>query len=250
MDERVKQWLTQGREHYEKREFDKADKLLKAVVEHQSGFADVFNMLGVMAHERGDFAAAEHNFEQATRINPNYTEALLNLAVTYNDQAKYEAARRIYQQIRSARERTKDRIDPFAKGKIANMHAAVATAYEEAGLPDEAMHELERAVSLCPTFADLRTRLGVLFRDTGNLQAAREHLEAARDANPRYVQARVLLGITLLSLNEVDAALAEWGAALEHDPANKSAQMYVRMVETSRRSLRPPPPSSQEPQKP
>lgn len=242
MDERVKHMLTQGREHYEKREFDKADKLLRGVVEQQSGFADVYNMLGVIAHERGQFAEAEKFFERATQINPNYTEALLNLAVTYNDQAKYEAARAIYQQIRSARERSKDRIDPFAKGKIANMHAAVASAYEEAGLPDEAIHELDRAVSLCPTFADLRTRLGVLYRDRGNLQAAREQFESARTVNPRFVQARVLLGITLLSANEVDAALAEWHAALEIDPTNKSAQMYVRMVENSRRSIRPPAP--------
>lgn len=245
MDERVKQWLIQGREFYQKREFDKAEKLLQAVVELQTHFADVHNMLGVIAHERGDFAAAEHNLEIATQINPNYTEALLNLAVTYNDQAKYEAARRIYQQIRSARESSKDRIDPFAKGKLANMHADVATAYEEAGLPEEAIHELERAVNLCPGFADLRTRLGVLYRDAGNVLAAREQFESARNVNPRYTQARILLGITLLSLNDVDGALEEWRAALAHDPGNKSAQMYLRMVENSRRTVRPPPPSSQ-----
>lgn len=243
MNERVKQWLTQGREHYVKREFDKAEKLLTDVVEQQTGFADVYNMLGVIAHERGNFSVAEKHFEQATLINPNYTEALLNLAVTYNDQAKYEASRRIYQQIRSARERSQDRIDPFAKGKIANMHGDVATAYEEAGLPEEAIHELERAVALCPGFADIRTRLGVLYRDGGNLQAARDQFELARKANPRYVQARVLLGIKLLSVNEVQAALDEWRAALEIDPNNKSAQMYVRMVENSQRSMLPPPQS-------
>jgi tetratricopeptide (TPR) repeat protein len=241
MDERVKQWLTQGREHYVKREFDKAEQLLTAVLDQQTGFADVYNMLGVIAHERGNFLVAENHFEQATRINPNYTEALLNLAVTYNDQSKYEASRHIYQQIRSARERSQDRIDPFAKGKIANMHGDVATAYEEAGLPEEAIHELERAVGLCPSFADLRTRLGVLYRDAGNLQAARDQFESAREANPRYVLARVLLGVTLLSLNEVQAALDEWRSVLEIDPGNRSAQMYVRMVESSQQSIRPPP---------
>jgi tetratricopeptide (TPR) repeat protein len=241
MDERVKQWLNQGREYYQKHEFEKAEKLLGAVVEQQTGYADVYNMLGVMAHERSDYARAEQNFESATRINPNYTEALLNLAVTYNDQGKYEAARNIYQQIRSARERSKDGIDPFAKGKLANMHGDLATAYEEAGLPEEAIHELERAVSLCPGFVDLRSRLGVLHRDAGNLQTARQQFEAARAANPRYAHARVMLGITLLSLNEVDAALAEWQAALEQEPNNRSAQMYIRMVETSRKSVRPPP---------
>jgi tetratricopeptide (TPR) repeat protein len=232
----VKQWLSRGREHYQKREFDKAEELLRAVLDEQHRFADVFNMLGVIAHARGNYAQAEQHFEAATQINPNYTEALLNLAVTYNDQAKYEAARTVYQQIRSARDRTPDRIDPFAKGKIANMHADVATAYEETGLPLEAIHELERAVTLCPGFVDLRTRLGVLHRDAGNLAAAREQFEAALQANPRYTQARVMLGITLLSLNEVEAAVAQWNAVLELEPENRSAQMYLRMVETSKRT--------------
>jgi len=242
MDERVKDLLNRGREHYQKREFEKAEPLLAQVAEAQSTFADVHNMLGVMAHERGEFAAAERHFEKATAINPNYTEALLNLAVTYNDQAKYEAARRVYQQIRGARERTIDNIDPYAKGKIANMHANVATAYEEAGMPDEAMHEMEKAVALCPTFSDLRTKLGVLYRDNGRLEQAKEQFVAARDANPKYVHARVLLGVTLLSLNDVEGACDEWRAVLKVEPDNKSAQMYLRMVETSPRSMRPPTP--------
>ena len=49
--------------------------------------------------------------------------------------------------------------------------------------------ELEKAVGLCPAFADLRTRLGVLYRDAGDLKRAREHFEAARAANPRFLQA-------------------------------------------------------------
>lgn len=239
MDERVKDLLNRGREHYRKREFDKAEPLLVTVAATCSSFADVHNMLGVIAHDRGAFLEAEQHFERATTINPNYTEALLNLAVTYNDQAKYEAARKIYQQIRGARARSVDAIDPFAKGKIANMHAGVAAAYEEAGMPDEAMHEMEKAVALCPTFADLRTRLGVLYRDHGRLEQARDQFKAARDANPTYTHGRVLLGVTLLSLNDVEGAVAEWRAVLELEPDNKSAQMYLRMVETAPRSIRP-----------
>jgi tetratricopeptide (TPR) repeat protein len=241
MDEHLKDLLVRGREHYQKRELDKAEFLLRQVVEQNDSFADVFNMLGVIAYDRGDLAAAEQCFERATRLNPNYSEALLNLAVAYNDQAKYEAAKAIYQQIRSARARSHDNLDPFVRGKIANMHADLALAYEEAGLPKDAIREMEKATGLCPTFADLRTRLAQLYRDTGDVQRAREQLEAARASNPRYTQARMLLGITLLSLNEVEAAVAEWKSVLEIDPENKSAKMYLRMVETSPRTVRPPP---------
>jgi len=192
-------------------------------------------MLAVILHERGDFVAAERYFERAVELNPNYTEALLNLAVTYNDLGKYEAARQVYAQIKRGSDGTL--LDPFARGKIANMHADIAQAYADAGCRQEAIEELKRAVGLCPGFADLQTRLGTLYRDVGNLALAREHYTAARDANPKYVAARVLLGVALLSLGSSDQAVAEWREALTIDPDNKNAKMYLRMVEAHRTAV-------------
>ena len=65
MDERLKQLLLLGREHYGKREFDKAEPILREVLEHTDRFADVHDMLGVIAHARGNFIAAERHFERA-----------------------------------------------------------------------------------------------------------------------------------------------------------------------------------------
>src|SRR5258708_4685612 len=63
MDERTKQPLVLGREHYSKREFDRAEPLLREVLEREDRFADVHDMLGVIAHSRGNFIAAEKHFE-------------------------------------------------------------------------------------------------------------------------------------------------------------------------------------------
>lgn len=241
MDDHLKQLLLLGREHYEKREFDKAEYLLRQVVAETDRFADVHDMLGVIAHSRGDFALAERYFEKAVSLNPNYTEAQLNLMVTYNDLGKYDAAREVYAQIRHRGSGGAAQADPFAKGKIANMHAEISQAYQDAGMIVEAIHELERAVNLCPTFADLRTKLAVLYRDTGRLDLAREQLEAAKAHNPNYVQARVLLGVLLLSSGEYGPAIEEFEAALERDPENKGAQMYLKIGRAQQsRSERPP----------
>jgi len=229
MDDHLKQLLLLGREHYQKREFDKAEYLLKQVIEQTDRFADVFDMLGVVAHSRGDFTQAEQHFEKAVELNPNYTEAQLNLMVTYNDLGKYDAAREIYARIRS-RGAEGGKGDPFAKGKIANMHAELSQAYLDAGMNPEAVLELERAVNLCPQFADLRTRLAVLHRDSGRPERAREQLELARAANPHYAQARLLLGVMMLSGGELEGAGAEFETVLERDPDNKGAQMYLRLV--------------------
>lgn len=243
MDDRLKQLLILGREHYERREFDRAEHVLRQVLEKTDRYADVYNMLAVILHDKGDFVAAEQFFERAVELNPNYTEALLNLAVTYNDLGKYDAARQVYARIRKE-DRGGVVLDPFARGKIANMHADLAQAYADAGCPTEAIRELEKAVELCPTFADLHTKLGTLYRDTGNLALAREHYQAACDANPTYAAPRVLLGVTLLSLGLSDQAIAAWREALALDPENKNAKMYLRMVEAQRnaRASKTPPP--------
>ena len=230
MDERTKQTLVLGREHYEKREFEKAEQMLRMVLEEEDRYADVHDMLGVIAHSRGNFIAAEKHFERAIAINPAYTEAALNLAVTYNDRGKYEKAREVYAQIQSAPAGSKSGLDPFARGKIANMHADVGQAYADAGLPSEAIVEYEKAVELCPHFADLRVKLGSILREIGDTSRAREQYEAAIATRPNYVPARIQLGVTLLSLGDADGAAEQWNKVIEIEPENSRAKMYLRML--------------------
>jgi tetratricopeptide (TPR) repeat protein len=249
MDEHTKQTLLLGREHYQKREYDKAEAALRQVVEHNDRMADVHDMLGVICHSRGNFAQAEYHFERALAINPGYTEAALNLAVTYNDRGKYEAARQVYKRIKGT---PSGGLDPFARGKIANMHAEVGQAYADAGLGREAISEYEKAVWLCPQFADLRTKLGTLLREMNDLPRAREQYEAAVAARPTYIPARIQLGVTLLSMGDTDAATEQWNKVLETEPDNARARMYLRMIAAARTSTSIPaaPPASQASQEP
>lgn len=239
MDEHTRQLLLLGREHYDKGEYDQAARLLRQVLQHTDRFPDVLDMLGVIAHSNGDLSEARAHFEKAVSLNPNYTEAQLNLMVTLNDLGEYERARQIYAGIRYRGGGGKD-LDPFAKGKIANMHAELSHAYQDVGMTLESISELEKAVSLCPSFADLRTRLGVLYRDAGDLKRAREHFEAAKVSNPRFLQSRILLGVLHLSAGDNDKAIAELESVLEHDPDNKGAQMYLRIARSPARSSGPP----------
>jgi tetratricopeptide (TPR) repeat protein len=242
MDERLKQLLLLGREHYAKREFDTAEPMLREVLEHSDRFADVHDMLGIIAHFRGNFLAAERHFERALTINPQYTEAALNLAVTYNDRGKYEAAREVYARIKGGGVGVADGLDPFARGKIANMHADIGQAYADAGIPLEAIAEYEKAVSLCPEFADLRTKLGTLLRQVHEFDRARDHYEAAVASRSNYVPARILLGVTLFAMGDLDRAEEHWKKALEVDKDSMSAKMYLRMLATQRGKTSIPPP--------
>lgn len=240
MNERVKQLLVLGREHYEKREFDKAEQMLRMVLEEEDRYADIHDMLGVIAHARGNFLVAERHFERALELNPQYTEAALNLAVTYNDRGKYEKAREIYSKIKVGPQGTTAGLDPFARGKIANMHADLGQAYHDAGLPREAITELEKATALCPHFADLQTKLGSLLREVNDLAGARLRYEAALQAKPGYVPARLQLGVTLLALGDAKGAEENWSQVIALDPENSQAKMYLRMLERTRGNTMPP----------
>ena len=113
-------------------------------------------------------------FEKALAINPNYTDAALNLSVTYNDRGKYKEARDIYSRAikNSYDKRDEEGIDPFARGKLSNMHAELGDAYAEISRFDDAVREYERALGLSPSFVDIRTKLGHVLREMGR---ARTH---------------------------------------------------------------------------
>ncbi len=234
MDDRLRQLIALGRDHYSAGEYDKAEQYLSQVVKENRGFADIFNMLGVIFHDQGRFAEAEESFENALRINPGYTEAALNLSVTYNDRGKYHKAREVYAAAMVHSSRQPSSMDPFARGKIANMHADLGVAYSDMGLHGDAVRELKRALELCPTFIDIRTRLGNVYRDMGDGEAALGEYAQVKETKPDYLPARLALGVTLYSLGRRDDAIAEWEAILERQPGDRRAQAYLRMVRGSR----------------
>lgn len=241
MDDRAKQLLALGREQYEQRNFKKAAHYLEQLLDRGEKFADVYNMVGVIHHDAGEFDAAKKAFEHALLINPTYTEAALNLAVTYNDLGRYQEAKRIYREATENTRGASGDIDPFVKGKIANLHAEIAQAYGDAGMLAEAVHEYHRALVLCPHFVDLRLRLAALYRQQGDLGAAQQELKEAILHRPNYAPARVALGVIRLLDGDAAAAIETWEQVLTEDPGNKSAEMYIRMAKDAGRSSNPSP---------
>ncbi|MEK6607580.1 MAG: tetratricopeptide repeat protein [Myxococcota bacterium] len=236
MDQALQTLLAQGREAYQAGELDRAEPLLREA-SGKGAFADVQNMLGVIYHRRGRYEAAQGCFEEALRMNAAYTDAALNLAVTYNELGKYDEAKRVYEQALGRAKDSPHHLDSFARGKIANLHAAVGDAYLSVSMLEEASREYRLALDLSPSFADLRTRLASTYRDMGRLEDAVVEFDRVRKQNPNYVPARLHLGLTLYALDKKDEAAREWQEVLKIDPENRSARTYLHMV----RAATPPP---------
>ena len=201
MDERIRRMLAVGKEHYESGDFPQAEEVLSQIVEENRGFADIHNMLGVIYHAQGKFSQAQECFEEALSINPHYTEAALNLSVTYNDLGQYDEARKIYADAMSRSKAEPRSLDPFAKGKIANMHANLGDAYHGLGFSlamtgeaREATVMIERAVRLSPNDPFMYAFLGHL----GQAYFQLGEYDSSIERVGRSLELRPTPGLTLL----------------------------------------------------
>ncbi len=230
MTDQLKQQLTIGRELYERQDYAGAEPYLREVITLRDDLADVHHMLGVIHNDRGELAEARLCFERALLLNPDYTEAALNLSIVCNELGAYTAAREVVGTI-SERARHGHRIDPYARGKVANLHGEVARAYEELGMWPEAIDEYRRGLALCPDYSDLRTRLAMCLRSDHEVDEARKELEIAVNINPSYVPARVALGVMYMTLGRHDDAALAWREALAIDPTHRPAKVYLRLLD-------------------
>ncbi|SRR5258708_31057884 len=237
MDDQVRELVALGKEHFQRGDWSLAAGHLEQVVARGGAFADVHHMLGVIYHQLGEFESAEMAFEKALEINPRYVEAALNLAIVCNDLGQYERARQVYDdavaRVRSYQLRDPsgdEPLDSYTRGKVANLHAAVADGYLSVRRPSDAAAEYRRALSLCPTFVDLRLKLAHALREANDLEGSLAEYRIAVQHAPAYVPARVSLGTALYVGGKLDEAVAQWEEVLRMDPSHRTAGMYLKLA--------------------
>jgi tetratricopeptide (TPR) repeat protein len=241
MDDGVRELVALGKEHFQRGDYQLAAAQLEQVVAKGADYADVHHMLGVVYHQRGDFALAQASLERALSVNPNYIEAALNLAIVCNDMGQYDRGQEVYRGALERSRRSQPRepsgdepLDPTARGKIANLHAAVGDGYLSVLRPNDAAAEYRRALSLCPLFVDLRLKLANALRDAGDLDGALAEMRKAVQHAPRSVPARVALGALLYSVGKLDEAAQHWEEALRMEPTHRIAQSFLKLVGRAR----------------
>lgn len=218
----------QGTESFDSGNYVKAEGLLNEVNRLNPNFADVNNKLGVIANLKGNVEEAALFFERALALNPAYTEAAVNLTITYNELGRTEDAGRVYAEAAKPMEGTGDRLDPFSAGKLANEHYRLGNIYMDYAMPEDAMEEYRKALRRKPELVDVRTKLGMALRDLARYDEAEEELRKALETNPRYGRARSQLGLVLQMKGEKAAAIAEWEAALAENPDLREARNFLK----------------------
>lgn len=220
-----------GKKAFDEKNYNEAQIYLEEVLKQKDSFADVYNMLGFIYYSAGKHHDAIKHFQMALKINPNYTEVSLNLVVAYNEMGEFDKAEEIYAKAKEVgKGGATSYLDPYAKGKLANMHEEIGTIYYDICFYREATEEYKKALALRPTFVDIKNKLGVVYRDMRDYSRAIKELEEAITINPEYLPARMNLGITYYTMGYVEKAKAEWMKVLHKNPNDKKAQMYMKLL--------------------
>jgi tetratricopeptide (TPR) repeat protein len=144
--------------------------------------------------------------EKALQIDPNYVDALNNLANELASRGRRDEALAHYKKALE--------LDP--KHVLAHNNLGVALA--GIGRIDEAIAHYETAIRLKPDYASAINNLGLALAAQGKSDAAIEQFRYALKWDSKYIDARNNLANTLVAIGQYDAAITEYLHVLRADP--------------------------------
>lgn len=234
MPSQVRQLIQRGTAAFAAGDYTAAESFLLRAVEQRTDYANVYNMLGVIAGLRGAREEALGFFRRALAVNPRYREARLNLAITLTEAGASGDALEEAGRLQADESEDAGRLGLDTRGKLANAHADLGRMYHALGMYVEAVGEYDKALALCPDFPDIHHRRAASCRALGDHAGAEASLARAVELHPRYVEAYVNLGRLYRQIGAHDKAIAAWTRALEIDPDHSLARVLLTQATAPR----------------
>lgn len=181
---------------------------------------ELHNMLGLMLGRKGaDSNQVLAEFRQALRLRPDYAEAHDNMGLVLAQNGDDDKA--------TAEFREATRIRPDYADAHANLGAVLLLSDV-----DEAIAELEKAVSLDPTLVSAQFNLAEAYGNSPSHGTAKqiEQLRKIISIAPDFARAHMALGKALLHDGKVNDAVAELREATRLDPASGEAHYQLGLA--------------------
>jgi tetratricopeptide (TPR) repeat protein len=174
--------------------------------------------------ERGQLAQSEPYFQQAITLQPDYFDAIHNLATVLFMQEKHEAAINQYRQAL--------RINPRHPGGLYNLGVAL----QHVDQIEEALSCYRQALALQPSHLDARNNLGNLLKDKGRHDEAIACYQEVLRLKPDYAEVQANVGIVHAAKKEWDTAVFYYRRALSLKPTYPDAHnsLGIALMELGR----------------
>jgi predicted O-linked N-acetylglucosamine transferase (SPINDLY family) len=202
----VAEVLAIGLGHQRAGRLDQAAAVYRRVIEFDPGQPDALHLLGVIAHERGQWAEAARLIDAA--IARDGTQAIYQANLGHALMAQGARASAL------ARFRRAAALTPSDAGILASLGAALSQTDDHAG----AVCAFAHAVALVPSHAGFQLNLGRALRFAGRSGEAVPVLERALSMGAPPMEALELIGLAHRAQFAYDSAIAAYRRALMIDP--------------------------------
>jgi len=183
-----------------------AEDYIRQAIALQPSAAVYHNNLGEVCRALGKLDAARASYQQAIALAPTYAEPHNNLGELWRMQAEFAQAARCYQQAIALRP------------AYAEAHNNLGIVLEELGQRCDAIASFRRALELAPHLAEAWNNLGQALQASGAGDEAIACYQRALTLDPQYAGAHNSLGTALREQGQVAEALACYRQALQLNP--------------------------------
>jgi protein O-mannosyl-transferase len=168
--------------------------------------------LGGALAQKGDLDAAQLQFNESLRINPNFATTHYNLGLTLADKGDLDGA---IQHLQVALQMTPN---------DAKTHYGLAVALFRKGEVDAAMQHYQAALLISPNDAKAHYGLGIALARKGDLDAAIQEYQTTLRLSPDLADAHNNLGAALATRGDLEGAIREFSDVLRISPSDTFAQ--------------------------
>ena len=189
--------LARAKKAFEEGDCAQAAKLFDEYVSLVPGNADALNALGVALYNLGRYQEAEQRYREAIDVNPEYANALVNLAAL--KQAEPKEAQQLLRQV--------VKINPKYPGARAMLGVMLLSSGDDHG----ARAALRKAVKVSPQDPVALLGLAQIARVEGRFDDAQSLLERTLEISPKMPTAWAALNAT----RKMTTADSDWFATAE-----------------------------------
>ncbi len=188
---------------FRKGEIAKAKKVYEAIVHNIPNDASSHYRLGLIAGHDKDLNGAVAHFEKAVEGNPNFVQAVSQIAAVYLTQGKAEQAReRVMQQIKAVPD------NPLFYNLLGGL-------WMQAKKMDEAEKAFREAIRIDDTVQISYMNLAELYRRTDRVDDAVKEYEMALAKNPKLISAHMMLGMIAEKRDDLQGAKQHYQESLK-----------------------------------
>jgi len=191
-------WIERG-------DLQAAERLLRALLEEDSGRAVTAANLGAVLQMQDRHQESLEWLEQALQADPGFAAAQYNLAAAHQQLGKRLLAITHYRQAL--------RLDPEHQ----RAHSSLGNLYRETGRLREALLHLRAALRLQPDCAESHNNLGALYQQKNQHHAALISFQKALELKPDFQEARLNLGHSLLENGQPQEAIKTYQRGLDQE---------------------------------